>query len=752
MTPILPSFRAFLPPGAELIQRSLRLGGGQQAMSLGVVVPFSLHPPGASAAPWSGSLWDAVGQALGKTATLDEAWPKLRGELLAAGTCHPPAGHHQWPVSAHITAGAIDKRLAIDQDHVQVSGFAPLAPDHPARQAYAGAHDPAWLKARWPHHALDTDPLFFQQAPKDQWLDRFWTGGDTILIRNMHPRHPDLAGRVPQDRIRCFTHQTLPDGNPSFKELDTHLDTLWLLPEVQLGLAIYRALCPIHTSDGRDINALLAETETPDPPPQSLDHYIQRCIQQMSGQVTPPAAAKQLQTEAEQLSSQQLLAKVLQQKDSFQAILRAEGVDDETIIAQMLAHPQTRQFAQAIQQRNGSIGGFFAEIEGLLKTFDDAEQKQLQHLAQQFNPPARSLASVMPPALITAQYAPQFPPAPAEPDPALHDPTRAIQHRLQVQTLYAQGRPCGGLDLSGANLAGLDLAGADFSASILSGANLAGARLQGANFSQAILQGARLDAADLSGCQLTQATLDQASLAGANLKGANLDGSNCHGANFAGADLTGVSLQGAGLSKAWLQQIQAPQLQADGTDFSHANLEGCNLSQAHLDQANFTGARLARSQLDGASCRQANFTLADVSHASLQRCDLSDSQCSPGTQWQGGKLQAAILNGASWTGAMLDGACLDDIQAQGADLSDALLDNVQINQADLRKASLDRARLRHAVLRRSNLMEASFNHTDLAHCQILDSNLYAASFIDTVLDTVTVAGCNTDATILPVRL
>ncbi|WP_323012557.1 DUF2169 family type VI secretion system accessory protein [Castellaniella sp.] len=750
MTPILPSFRAFLPPGAELIQRSLRLSNDQQAMSLGVVVPFALHPQDSPAPIWSGSLWDAVGQALGKTATLDEAWPKLRGELLAAGTCYPPAGHDQWPISAHITAGPIDKRLAISQNDTQVSGFAPLAPEHPARQAYAGAHDHAWLKARWPHHATDTDPLFFQQAPKDQWLDGFWAGGDTILIRNMHPQHPDLVGRVPQDRIRCFTHQTQPDGNPSFKELDAHLDTLWLLPEAQLGLVIYRALCPTHTPDGRDINALLAEYEAPDAPPLTIDHYVQLCIQKMSGQVALPPETKKLQTEAEQLSSQQLLAKVLQQKESFQAILQAEGVDDQAMIAQMLAHPQTRQFAQAIQQRNGSISGFFAEIEGLLKAFDDAEAEQLQHLAQQFKPPALSLASVMPPALITAQYAPEFPPAPAA--PTLQDPTLATQRRQQVLALYAQGRPCSGLDLSQANLAGLDLAGANFSASVLSGANLAGAKLQGANFSQAILQGARLDAADLSGCQLNQSTLDQASLAGAKLNGATLDGSNCHGANFAGADLSGVSLQGAGLSKAWLQQIQAPQLQADGADFSHANLEGCNLSQAHLDQANFTGARLARIQLDGASCRQANFTLADISHASLRRCDLSDSQCTPGTQWQGSKLQAAILNGASWTGAMLDGACLDEIQAQGTDLSDARLDNAQVTQADLRKANLDRASLRHAVFRRSNLMEASFNHTDLSHCQILDSNLYAASFIDTVLDTVTVAGCNTDATILPVRL
>lgn len=758
MNTTLPSFQSSLPPGAELIQRCLRLSNGQQVMALGVVVPFALHSPASPPPAWSGSLWDAVNQALGTGTPLDEGWPKMRGELLAAGTCHPPAGYTTWPVSARISAGPIDKQLAIDRDQTQVLGFAPVSPDDPRRAAYAGSHNQAWLKDRWPHHATDTDPRFFQQAPDDQWLDGFWAGNDAILIRNMHPTQADLIGRVPQARPRFFIHQSEPDGSPSFKELDAHPDTVWLLPEVQLGLTIYRALCPIHTSDGRDINVLLADFEDPATQPLSTSDYMQRCLQTLAPQIAQTLPdAKALEQEISALSNQELLQKVSAQKHIFQEILNIEGIDDDTMIAEMLAHPETRQFAQAVQQRSGSISGFFAEIEGLLQEFDNIQQEQLRHLAQQFNPPAQTLASLMPPHLITAQYAPKVPPTTTADshdgiNAVLQDQSLSAQHRQIVLNRYAQGQPCSQLDLSQANLAGLDLAGMDFTAAVLSGANLAGAKLQGANFNQAILQGARLDAADLSGCQFTQATLDQASLAGTTLKGATLDGSNCHGANFAGADLTGVSLQGAQLSRAWLQQIQAPQLQADGADFSHANLEGCNLSRAHLDQANFSGARLARIQLDDASCRRANFTLADISHASLQRCDLSDSQCTVGTQWQGSNLQQATLKGASWAGAMLDGVRLDGIQAQGADLSDTMLDNAQISQADLRKASFDRASLRHANLDRNNLMEASFNHTDLSHCQLSNSNLYAASFIDTLMDKAVVIGCNLDATILPVRL
>lgn len=745
MNPRLPSLQVFLPPGTELLQRSLKLDDGRYAMALGVIQPFALHPPGPEANDDpTENLWDTVSRILGKNGEIDEGWPKACGEWLAFGQCHPPAGYTEWPVSARITAGSLDKQLAIAQDQPAVRGFAPLTPDHPERQRHQGRHDDAWLAKRWPHHPVDTDPAFFQLAPPDQRLDGYWQGGEAILVRNMHPQHPDLHGRTPAKRPRFFIHQAPPDGAPDFAELQVHADTLWLLPEARLGLMIYRGLVPVHTPDGRDLNAFLGTFEDPDSPKQPLEHYLQQYLALAAPDLAAQQQALQAQRQQEyaQLSSTELLEKITEQKTLFKEMLQQHGTDDETLMRQMLAMPQTRQFAQAIAQRSGTLSGFFTEIESLLREIEDIDAPQATS--------GPTLESVQPPPLVTAAQAPVAPPASRQ-GPALQDQALATRHRLAVQRRQAQGQSCAGMDLSQANLAGLDLAGMDFTGAVLAGANLAGAQLPGAVLNQAILQGARLDAANLAGCQIIQATLDQATLAGASLKGAILDDSNCYGANFAGAELTGVSLNRTTLTQAWLQQVQAPQIQADEANFSHANLEGCNLSRARLQQANFTGARLARIQLDDADCSGANFTLADLSQASLERCTLSDSQSTAGSQWQGANLQQAVLSGASWVGACLENVRMDGVLAQGADFSDTQLGHARLSQADLRQARFDRAILCHAVLNRSNLMEASFNHADLGHCQIQDTNLYAASFIDTDLTHTALKGSQIDATILPVR-
>lgn len=737
-----------MPPRIELLQRSLKLGDDRYAMALGVIQPFALHPSGPEAAGVpEGNLWDAVGQVLGKNGEIDEGCPKVRGEWLAFGQCHPPAGYTEWPVSARITAGPLDKQLAIAQDQPVVQGFAPLAPDDPERQQHQGRHDDAWLAKRWPHHPVDTDPAFFQLAPPDQRLDDgYWQGGETILVRNMHPQYPDLHGRAPAQRPRFFVHQTPPDGPPDFVELQVHADTLWLLPEAQLGLMIYRSLVPVHTPDGRDLNAFLGTFEDPASPEQSPEHYLQQYLALAAPNLATQQQAlfAQRQQEYAQLSGPELLEKITEQKTLFKDMLKQHGTDDETLMQQMLATPQTRQFAQAIAQRSGTLSGFFTEIESLLREIESIDAPQAA--------PSPTLESVQPQPMVTASQAPEAPPSPPRQDLMLQDQALATRHRLAVQRRQAQGQSCAGMDLSQANLAGLDLAGMDFTGAVLAGANLAGAQLPGAMLNQAILQGARLDAANLAGSQIIQATLDRATLTGAILKGAILDDSNCYGANFAGADLTGVSLNRTTLTQAWLQQVQAPQIQADDANFSHANLEGCNLSRSRLQQANFTGARLARIQLDDADCSRANFTLADLSQASLQRCTLSDSQSTAGSQWQGANLQQAALNGASWVGAALEGVQMDGILAQGADFSDTQLTHARLAQADLRQARFDRASLCHAVLNRSNLMEASFNYADLRHCQIQDANLYAASFIDTELTHAALKGSQIDATILPVRL
>lgn len=805
--PAFPSTKTFTPPGTELLRHIYSPAPGQTLLVLGVLQPFELHAPTEQPGPVPDKLWDRVASALGKNGLLDEGWPKTHGELLAAGACHPPKGHRDQPVSVRISAGSLDKQLAVfgerryglgghispplpfdrmpltpEQafggdghtenplgkgldtadgaelpnielprmlisargDRPRPAGFGPLPVDHPERARHLGDLGTQWLKERWPHLPLETDPRFFQTAPPDQRLDGFWTGGETVRVTNMHPDFPDLTGQVPRLRPRCFVHQSLPDEELRFVELKVNADTVWLFPGERMGLIIYRTLVPVHTPDGRDVNGFLAEFESLDAPELPVEHYITRCLHAMMPEAVQGLDLEEQKKAYAELSDHELLAKIGEQKQLFKQMLDSTGMDDEQIMRQLSENPHTRKFAQTIAQRNGNLTGFFNEIEHLVRVIEGETSDPA--------PRSPSLESVLPPPVATAPEAPNAPPQLEEHRAhALRDEGMAARHRQTVVHRVNNGQSCNGLDLSQANLAGLDLAGVDFSGALLAGANFAGAQLQGANLQAANLQSAKLEAANLSGCQLAGALLEQASLTGATLKGAILDGSDCTGANFAGTDLSGISLRQATLSYAWLNQVRAPQIQAGGADFSHANLEGIDLTRATLDHANFTGARLRRAVLDDASCLSANFTQADLSEASAARSDLSSSQSTPGSQWRGANLQRAILNDASWMGASLEGVRLQEARALNTDLSDTDLRNADALGADLRKTTFDRADLAYANLARTNLMEASFMHAKLGRCRFQDSNLYGATFTDADLQNAEFEGANLEGTILKIR-
>lgn len=806
MTQAFPSLNILKPGHVEVIQRIFSPATGQNLLAFGVILPFALSAPGhepetVDPAP----LWEKIQQTLGTQGTFDEGWPKQRGELLLAGDCHPPAGHTDQPVSVSIQAGALHKQLAVfgerryglggrisapkpfermpltpaqafggqgyaanpagkgidttldaelpnvesprhliasASDRPEPAGFGPLPPEVPQRARHLGEVGPEWLETRWPHIPLDTDPRFFQTAPADQQLEAFWQGGEPITLRNLHPQHPDLHGRVPALRPRFFILQDKPDGESAFVELNVHADTLWLLPERRTGLLIYRAAITIQTPDARDITCIMADFEAPDTPELPIEHYTERLLRATvpdAFEGLPDIAA--LQEANAHLSGSELLAQLREQKSQLRQMIETQGIDESALQQQLLDNPHTRRFGQMLAQRGGNMSGFLNEIEALLMTLGADEMEPAP-------PPATPDLNLARPA--PAQTAPRAPQAPVSQthEAVLRDDALALSNREHALSRLQRGLSCAGLDLSQANLAGLDLAGADFSNTLLAGANLSGAGLQGALFEGANLQGARFDAALMAGCRFTQATLDQASFTGAGLQGAILDGSDCTEANFSGADLAGASLQGTNLNRAWLNRAKAAQIRAEAADFTDANLEGADFERASLAHADFSGAKLRQANFDHATCQSANFTQADLAQASLVRCDLSSSQATPGTQWQGANLSRAILNDISWMGVVLDDATLREVQARQADLSDSRLRNVQMTESDLRGATFDRADLGHADLSRSNLMEASFIQADLSHCGLEDCNLYAAGFIDTTLEHTRLRGANIGATLL----
>lgn len=171
--------------------------------------------------------------------------------------------------------------------------FLPIPPDAPSRLALAGTYGPAWLEEHWPGFPADIDENFFSlAAPAQRLPSGYFTGGEEVEIRHMHPRKPVLQGRLPRKRVRVFatrreeTAVRLREGRPSlaadpfaslpgdvFEECAARLETVWLFPEIERGLVLYRAVLPVADDEHSDIIRLFPVVEDADAVPTDAAHW-----------------------------------------------------------------------------------------------------------------------------------------------------------------------------------------------------------------------------------------------------------------------------------------------------------------------------------------------------------------------------------------------------------------------------------------------------------------------------------------------
>ncbi|MGB1111066.1 MAG: DUF2169 family type VI secretion system accessory protein, partial [Gammaproteobacteria bacterium] len=139
-----------------------------------------------------------------------------------------------------------------------------------SRQALAGTYDDKYIRERMPGLPDDIDWAFFQGAQKDQRFDGKLSGSEAYEIDNMNAEHSVLRGTLPGVRARLFIRRLDADGNPEFKELKGAIDTVWFLPEQDLGVVIERATIACQDPLGEDISGCLTAHEGRDDPRRSL--------------------------------------------------------------------------------------------------------------------------------------------------------------------------------------------------------------------------------------------------------------------------------------------------------------------------------------------------------------------------------------------------------------------------------------------------------------------------------------------------
>lgn len=185
-----------------------------------------------------------------------------------------PSGQEIFPLPNIESA---ERLIGSPSDRPEPAGFAPFDFTWPQRAKKLGTYDNRWLQERWPSYPDDMDWTYFNAAPEDQQMDRFFEGREQIVIRNMHKKKPVIESRIPALRQRCFLNQLedmkKKEGGRIFREVTTRIDTIWLFPHAEKGIAVFRGSAEVADDEALDVLHLYIVTESLSEKPKAIEHY-----------------------------------------------------------------------------------------------------------------------------------------------------------------------------------------------------------------------------------------------------------------------------------------------------------------------------------------------------------------------------------------------------------------------------------------------------------------------------------------------
>lgn len=196
-------------------------------------------------------------------------------------------------------------------DRPDPAGFAPLDFTWPQRARKLGTYDNRWLQERWPFYPDDMDWTYFNAAQEDQQIEGFFAGRERIVVRNMHRTRPVVETSIPALRQRCFLNQLedmkKKDGPRIFREVNTRIDTVWLFPHAERGIAVFRGSAEVADDEALDVLHLYIATESLSEKPRDIEQYHEEFQKRMDRGVAADIAGpmekarKKMEAAAERL-------------------------------------------------------------------------------------------------------------------------------------------------------------------------------------------------------------------------------------------------------------------------------------------------------------------------------------------------------------------------------------------------------------------------------------------------------------------
>ena len=657
-------------------------------------------------------------------------------------------------------------------DAPQPVGFWPTAGHSPGRVQHFGKFDQRWLQTTWPHLPEDTKPDYFQTAPRDQRINGFFKGDESIFCLNLHPQKPQLNSALPRLRARCFINRLI-GGKAQFIELPARLETVLLFPNQACGIVLYRAQADISDEDGDDVLHLLADWEDLATQPLPFAHYQDAFLRELA-----PAGA------VGQVLDEMPVAPIAAKNGPKSAL--APVLSASAAIISVVASSAVPGLTPAMQQALSEVSALAAELEAdsraLMVKHGITQADLAPFLVKEPELPPVSLAEVEKLAaeleddtrrLMTkhniseAELAPFLKPPPPESPVSAAELSKALtdlqadtanvmrQHGITAKDViaFAESRP----ELAGvaADLAkGLAVDPAAGSAAIAAIFTTIGSikpppaiampplplpkidmntplakfetreqviahHAAKKSFAGLDVSGLDLSKLDLHGADFSNSLLDKTSLVGAQLANVNFAHALAPGADFSGADLRGASLASVSASAARFTGVHFDGCDLSQGDFSQADFTGVTLSKAVLNGSLFNAAKLGGVQAAGCTAVKASFADSDLSRADFSKAQLQTASFNGATLELTRFVQAncanaeffgAVAPGAVFTGANLAASRADAAsQFKGADFANAQMQRASWGSADISSASLLCAGLDNADFSKARAPGAVFS-------------------------------------------
>ncbi|MBM4359369.1 MAG: DUF2169 domain-containing protein [Deltaproteobacteria bacterium] len=573
-------------------------------------------------------------------------------------------------------------------DRPNPAGFGPLSSEWPFRKRKLGTNYGPAYAARSPFYADDFDWRFFQAAPRDQWIDGYFRGDETIVLENLHRKHARLETRLPGLRIRAFVSDVAKD----FREVPMVLDTVFLSPDDDEVLLTWRGRTPVLDRELEDVTTVLIGSEPLDAPARPLaawhEDFARFEADPLGIDALPPAIVPHARAvlSGKALEPTELLdALVPGERERANDALRKSGeertLEDFAVaaLADAAEHPP-------VVARPGFVHAHLGLDEELARTragLEQASPEVLAHFDERLD--ASTLRTI--------------------------DPTFRLPHERASSTdAVGPGANLDGRDLSGLDLSGVNLEGASLRGAQLKGTRLVGARLRGADFTEALLFKSDLTRADLRDATLVRVNASKAILTEANLTGARLEAAFFEDGLFANArfdecsayetSLARADLTGASFRRARLRRAEFGGARLERTAFCGATVERTLFYEAQLVAVGFDGAILDGSSFDRSTLLDCSFLGAEGRNVNFAEATVTD-----------GEFRYARLPGAQFTKSRVERASFDGATLVGARFFKAQLTATSFKSANLSHADLCRARLADVPFDGALLYDAKFLDT-----------------------------------------